>query len=57
MIKLDGDNQTIVPMRAGETGRLEVDEALFSLHERNVATAIQYRADILNALLSALVTA
>jgi len=53
LIKLDGDSETIIPMRQGEDG-LEIDDALFEVHERNVAAAIEYRAEMLNALLSAL---
>jgi hypothetical protein len=33
---------------------LEVDAALFELHQQNVNTAIEYRARILNSLLSTL---
>jgi len=54
LIKLDGDSETIVPMRAAETGESEVDTVLFDLHERNVATAIDYRASMLDALLGTL---
>ena len=54
IIRLDGDSETVVPMRKGAGGALEVDAALFELHQQNVATAIDYRARILNALLSAL---
>jgi len=54
IVRLDGDSETVVPMRKGSAGALEVDSALFELHQQNVATAIDYRAKILNALLSAL---
>jgi hypothetical protein len=53
IIKLDGDSQTTIPMRPGEAG-LEIDAELLQVHERNVAAASEYRASILNALLSAL---
>lgn len=56
IIKLDGDSETIVPMRLNEAGVLEVDAALFEMHQQNVSTAIEYRASILNALLEALRT-
>ncbi len=36
----------------GQGSALEVDMTLFELHQQNVATAIDYRARILNALLS-----
>lgn len=54
VIKLDGDCQAIAPVRKAETGELEVDTGLFDLHQRNVTTAIEYRARVLNALLSVL---
>lgn len=50
VIKLDGDSEAVVPLQAGEAG-LVVDKSLFELHERNVNTAIEYRAKLLNALL------
>jgi hypothetical protein len=43
-------------MRRNETGALEVDVTLFELHQQNVATAIDYRSSILNALLGTLVS-
>ena len=52
IIKLDGDSEAGVPMRRNEAGGMEVDGGLFELHQENVATAIEYRARILNALLS-----
>ena len=54
IVRLDGDSETIIPMRKGSAGALEVDATLFELHQQNVTTAIDYRARILNALLSAL---
>ena len=56
-VKLDGDSQTIIPMRQTPAGALEVDSTLFELHQQNVNTAIEYRARILNSLLSALASA
>jgi hypothetical protein len=55
IIKLDGDSEATLPMRPNESGALDVDLTLFELHQQNVATAIDYRARILNALLSTLV--
>jgi hypothetical protein len=54
VIKLDGDSGTTVPMRQATTGQLDVDTALFDIHQRNVATAIEYRARMMAALLDAL---
>ena len=53
-IKLDGDCIAVIPVRKNETGALEVDSALFELHQANVNTAIEYRAKMLNAMLQAL---
>ncbi len=57
IIKLDGDSEVVVPAREGSQGRMELDTALFDLHQRNVATAIEYRSRLLNSLLSALQSA
>jgi len=54
VIKLDGDSETILPMRKNEAGTTVVDSELFELHQENVLTAIEYRSSILNALLSTL---
>ena len=56
IVRLDGDSEAIIPVQAVEAGggRLEVDAALLDLHERNVAAATEYRARILQALMSAL---
>jgi len=54
IVRLDGDSETILPMRKNQSGVLEVDAALFELHQQNVNTAIEYRARILNSLLSTL---
>ena len=54
VVALDADCTAVLPMRPDQSGRLEVDAALFELHQRNVASAIEYRTRILNALLGAL---
>ncbi len=51
IIRLDGDCEVVAPMRKTENGVLEVDTGLFELHQKNVQTAIDYRARILDALL------
>jgi hypothetical protein len=53
LIKLDGDCEAVVPIRSAAEGQA-VDGGLFEVHERNVAAAIEYRAKLLNAMLSAL---
>ncbi len=53
IVKLDGDSQTVVPMQKGES-KLEVDMAVFEVHQQNVAAATEYRTKMMNALLSVL---
>ena len=55
VIRLDGDCETVAPLRQTETGSLEVDTGLLELHQVNVNTAIEYRARILNSLLATIV--
>ncbi len=52
VIRLDGDCEVVAPMRKNAAGVLEVDADLFQLHQANVQTAIDYRARLLDALLS-----
>lgn len=53
-IKLDGDSESTIPMRRNPEGILEVDVELFNLHQRNVASVIDYRARMLDSLLGLL---
>jgi hypothetical protein len=53
-VKLDGDSKVVVPMRKGRDDSMELDEALFTIHERNVQSATEYRAKVLNALIGLL---
>jgi hypothetical protein len=53
VVKLDGDSKTVVPVRPKEAGPIEIESAIFDLHQQNVNTAIEYRARILQALLDA----
>jgi hypothetical protein len=54
VIELNGNSRTVIPMHTAETGVPNLDERLLDLHQRAVTTAIQYRAGILDALLSML---
>jgi hypothetical protein len=54
VVKLDADSETVIPLRMGQGGVLEVDTALYDIHQRNVATAVDYRTRMMNALLGAL---
>lgn len=53
VVKLDGDSQTVVPMQKGEV-KLDVDTALFEVHQQNVQAAIDYRTKMMSALLGVL---
>jgi hypothetical protein len=53
-VKLDGDSKVVVPMRKGRDETMELDEALFTIHERNVQSATEYRARVLHALIGLL---
>ncbi len=52
--RLDGDSESLVPVRVNAQGQTEVDLALFEVHQRNVATAIEYRTRLVSALIEAL---
>ncbi len=54
VIRLDGDCSAVLPLRRTETGSLEVDTAMFEVHQQNVQTAIEYRQKIMQALLEAI---
>lgn len=52
IVRLDGDSETTVPLQKAEDGVLGVDEELFAVHQQNVDTAIEYRARMLESLLT-----
>ncbi len=54
IIKLDGDSETILPMKKGPDGDLAVDSGIQEMHQENVQAAIDYRAEMLERLLSIL---
>ncbi len=54
VIKLDGDNETVVPATKNEDGKLEVDTVFYDLHMQNVRSAIDYRSRMVDSLLSVL---
>ncbi len=54
VIRLDADSSEIIPMLRTEKGTLEVDATLLDIHNRNVASGIEYRARMLGALLTIL---
>ncbi len=53
-IRMDGDCSTVLPVRKNEAGAFIVDGDLFEMHQQNVATAIDYRTRMMDALLQTL---
>ncbi len=54
IIKLDGDSESILPMRKGPDGDLAVDSMINEMHQENVQAAIDYRAEMLERMLTLL---
>ncbi|MEM9458389.1 MAG: hypothetical protein AAGF11_29700 [Myxococcota bacterium] len=52
VIALDGDNTAVVPAQQGESGKWEVDSPLYEVHMQNVQSAIEYRAKMVESMLS-----
>jgi hypothetical protein len=50
-IRLDGDCATVLPVHKNDAGVFVVDGDLFDMHQRNVATVIEYRSRMMDALL------
>ena len=53
VLKLDADSEVVLPMEQGEKG-LEVNAAVFELHQQSVQSAIDYRTRMMESLLSIL---
>jgi hypothetical protein len=51
VIELDGDSKTTIPMNAGGAGGFTINTELQDLHQKNVTTAVEYRARVLDSLL------
>lgn len=56
IVKIDGDCDAILPLRASEKGALVVDADLLDLHNRNVTNATDYRARLIDSLIGILKT-
>ena len=54
IVKLDGDSETILPMKPGPDGALMVDTLVNEMHQENVQTAIDYRTEMMERLLTLL---
>lgn len=53
-IKLDGDSESILPLKRTPDGELVVDTVVYEMHQQNVQAAIDYRAEMLDRLLTVL---
>lgn len=53
-VKLDGDSESILPMKKSAEGELVVDTVVYEMHQENVQAAIDYRAEMLDRLLTVL---
>ncbi len=53
-IKLDGDSESILPLKRTPDGDLVVDTVVYEMHQQNVQAAIDYRAEMLDRLLTVL---
>jgi hypothetical protein len=54
VVKLDGDSESVIPMKKGADGALAVETMVNEAHQQNVQAAIAYRAEILERLLGIL---
>ena len=54
IVRLDGDSQSVLPMKRDEAGNLVVDVVVYDLHQQNVQDAIDYRAEMMERLLTVL---
>lgn len=54
VIKLDGDNSSVLPASKKESGNWEIDSVLYDVHMQNVQAAIDYRSKLLDAMLGLL---
>jgi hypothetical protein len=54
VVRLDGDSESIIPLRLGADGQLQIDASLLDLHRASVAAAIDYRARMLEVLVGIL---
>jgi len=53
-VRLDGDSETILPMKKNADGTLVVDTMVNEMHQENVQAAIDYRTEMLERLMSLL---
>ena len=54
MVKLDGDSETVLPMKKNADGDLVMDTVIHDMHQENVRVAIAYRTEMLERLLAIL---
>jgi hypothetical protein len=53
-VKLDGDSESVLPMKKNADGVLVVDTVINEMHQENVQAAIDYRAEMLDKMLGVL---
>jgi hypothetical protein len=54
LVKLDGDSQSVLPMKRAADGTLTPDTLTYELHQQNVQATIDYRTKMLERLLGML---
>ena len=54
VIKIDGDNTSVIPGVQNQQGKWEIDTGLYDLHMQNVQKAIEYRSKLMDAMLGLL---
>ena len=54
VIKLDGDNTSVIPATKNDADKWEVDTVLYGIHIQNVQAAIEYRSRMMESMLSLL---
>lgn len=57
IIRLDGDCETVLPLKPTTDGSLVVDTVVNEMHQENVKSVIDYRAKMLEKLLGILKSA
>lgn len=54
VIKLDGDNNSLIPGVRNQQGKWEIDTVLYELHMQNVQKAIEYRSKMMDSMFALL---
>ena len=54
VMELGGDTTVVLPMTRNDAGELQTNKEIFDFHQKNVVTALEYRARLLSDLLGAI---